>query len=154
MIMLHSLGGIKFITGSKIYTIGSYPSSLTIYDFPACSITKFVMFDILPSFILPLPNNKAYISHIIFPPNPGSGVNDNFITVINTQTDEVIKKVYLGDFYGPDYMEYSYAMNKVYIISNYQHKIAVLNPDNDSVIKIISTSKDYEISGLKFIVNK
>jgi hypothetical protein len=144
----------RFITDTKFYALTECPVGLFIYDFPSCSIKKFIPFDIGSYFILQLPNDKAYISHTIWTEEPGSGVIDNYITVINTETDEVIKRIYFNDFYGPYWMAYSKELNKVYVSSDYQYKIAVINPDNDSVIKIIKPNKNREISAFLLILNK
>uniref|UniRef100_A0A7C4U675 YncE family protein n=1 Tax=candidate division WOR-3 bacterium TaxID=2052148 RepID=A0A7C4U675_UNCW3 len=152
---------LKFVSSNKIYAVVSavkdehgYFTYLVVYDFPSCRINKVVQIEHIVAggaYILVLPNNKVYISRYLSPGIPGSGVEDNYIMVVDATTDEIIKMVKVC--YGPFMMAYSKELNKVYIASAYQHKFAVLNPETDEVIKIIN-GKNVEISSMRVITNK
>jgi len=125
-----------FVSETKLYAKAYSPQNgITVYDFPSGKITGFIeTSETIESNmrIIFLPNNKVYVSHNDYSCTDGS---DNYIEVIDANTDAVINTIEVCK--GPFYMVYSEAMNKVYIGSIHENSIAVVDPNTDTLIKII-----------------
>ncbi|HAV91886.1 TPA: hypothetical protein DCW38_01730 [candidate division WOR-3 bacterium] len=122
-----------FVSETKLYTQDYPQKGIVVYDFPSGKITDFIELSSGPDDIVLLPNNKVYVSHADYSCTEGT---DNYIKVIDTNTDAVIKTIEVCK--GPAYMIYSKAMNKVYVGSIHENAIAVIDPNTDTLIKIIT----------------
>ena len=127
------LGSAIFVSKTKLYATDYSHKGIITYDFPSGEIVNFIETSKGPFGIIFLPNNKIYVSHCDNSYPDGSG--DNYITIIDANNDVIIKTIEVCK--GPTYMVYSEAMNRVYISSDYENSIAVVDPTNDSLITII-----------------
>lgn len=122
----------KFVSENKVYAICYAQSGIAVYDFPSGKVKNFISVEKGSESMLPLPNGKVYISHFDYSCNDGS---DNHITVIDANSDAVINEINVCS--GPFYITYSKTLNKVYVGSVHENCIAVIDPNTDSLIKII-----------------
>jgi len=121
-----------FVSQNKIYAESSSQSKIIVYDFPSGEVKNIIPFEIGPVYMAVLPNGKVYVAHYkYYCPER----NDNYISVIDASNDVVIKRITVCP--GPDYITYSDAINKLYIGSLYENCIAVVDPNTDSLIKLI-----------------
>ena len=129
------VGNEKIYIGCELRRAGSPTGvGIVINEFPSGKLLKFIKTEHFPVDILVLPDNKVYVSHCEAG-FEGAGVVDNYITVIDGNTDEILKKVTVCR--GPNFMVYSKSLNKVYIGSYYDNCIAVVDPTADTLIKLI-----------------
>lgn len=131
--------------------------AVVVYDFPSLKILKYIPLPInmtgFGSSLITLPKNKVYVSYAICRGFPGHGVDDKYIYVLDGTSDEIIKKIDCGIF-GPYLMAYSPSLNKVYVSSDYEKKVSVIDPNTDSVLKVLVGGEGEAFSGTRIIVNK
>jgi hypothetical protein len=122
----------KFVSDTKIYARCDEIFGVVVYEFPSGEPKNIIPLEIKPVDILALPNGRVYVAQYDY---YGLETTDNYITVIDAESDAVIKRINVCP--GPDYLAYSEAMNKLYMGSLYENSIAVVDPNTDSLIKLI-----------------